>query len=296
MEPERLLIENVDLLKRVVRAACAHRQILGADADDVLGEVTLHLIRNDFHALRIWQGRAKLSTYLTVVAYRVIEDLQRQRPSGRWRPSEQAKRLGPVAIEIEALHYRDHRSWEETLREVTVVRGCKLSREEFGSIAQQLPVRVVPRVECDSGLDLQSDFATPEHEASVKELGQEGDRVAGTLSGLVNALDPEDRLVLYMLYWKGVTVAALARMLGVEQKAMYHRRDRLLHQLRDDLGEAGIEPGTLATALEALSFSDGFESNPSTLQGNSAPVSVKSDDVQPAGAGQPARERSGEGE
>jgi RNA polymerase sigma factor (sigma-70 family) len=259
VEPERLLLENLDLVKRVVRTACAHRQIFDADADDVLSEVTLHLIKSDFHVLRSWQGRAKLSTYLTVVAYRVIEDLARRRPCGRWRASEQAKRLGPVAVEIEAVHYRDHRSWEETLREITVVRRYKLSREEFHNIAQRLPVRVAPRVECDIGLDLQSECATPEYEASAKELSQEGDRVACTLSGLVNALDSEDRFVLHMLYWKGVTVAALARMLGVEQKALYRRRDRLLLQLRTDLGVAGIEPETLATALEGLSFSDGYE-------------------------------------
>ncbi|MEN6459580.1 MAG: sigma-70 family RNA polymerase sigma factor [Thermoguttaceae bacterium] len=71
---EDLVDRFMGLVVHVVNHTARARSIRlsAADRDDLCAEVFLGLVRNDFGALRGFQGRSSLATYLTVVARRIV--------------------------------------------------------------------------------------------------------------------------------------------------------------------------------------------------------------------------------
>ena len=86
----------------------------GSEADDFGSHVKLKLIEDDYAILRKFEGRSNLRTYLTVVIQRLFLDY-RIKAWGKWRPSAEAKRSGPVAILLERLTQRDGYGLEEAV-------------------------------------------------------------------------------------------------------------------------------------------------------------------------------------
>ena len=66
-------------------------------------------------------------------------------------------------------------------------------------------------------------------------------RVLSALSGAVQTLGDQDRLILRLKFQEGLGVADIARALHLEQKPLYRRVDALLLQLRAALEAAGID-------------------------------------------------------
>ena len=62
-------------------------------------------------------------------------------------------------------------------------------------------------------------------------------------------LELEDRLILRMHYESGLTVATIAKTLGLQQRQLYTRRDRCLRQLRRALQSRGLEAESVLEAL-----------------------------------------------
>src|SRR5581483_3150712 len=65
-------------------------------------------------------------------------------------------------------------------------------------------------------------------------------RVVAALVRARKRVAPEDQLMLALRFEDGRTVAEVAAMLHVDQKALYRRFDRLLRQLRQALEAEGI--------------------------------------------------------
>ena len=112
MTREQLFLSELALIERVIAWVCARRCLRGAEAEDFGSTVKLRLIENDYEILGRFEGRSSLKTYMTVVVHRLYLDYQTQR-FGKWRPSAEARRLGPVALRLEALLYRDGLTFEE---------------------------------------------------------------------------------------------------------------------------------------------------------------------------------------
>ena len=53
-------------------AHCRSVLLASTDRDDLVGEVMLRMVENDFAVLRHFRGQSSLATYLTVVARRVV--------------------------------------------------------------------------------------------------------------------------------------------------------------------------------------------------------------------------------
>jgi DNA-directed RNA polymerase specialized sigma24 family protein len=60
------------------------------------------------------------------------------------------------------------------------------------------------------------------------------------LQRALERLETEDRLLLRLLFWSGLTVAEAARALAIPQKPLYRRLPRLLDSLRTELEAAGF--------------------------------------------------------
>lgn len=66
-------------------------------------------------------------------------------------------------------------------------------------------------------------------------------------------LDVEDRLILQLFFIEGLTLAAIARGLDLDQKPLYRRKDMLVDRLRRSLeGVEGLDSDDL---LEAVGWS-----------------------------------------
>src|SRR5229473_2829543 len=140
MTREQLFLSELALIERVIGWVCARRCLRGADAEDFASTVKLRLIENDYEILGRFEGRSSLKTYLTAVINRLYIDYQTQR-FGKWRPSAEARRLGPVALRLEALLYRDGLTFEEARGVLQTDFQVAESREALYELSLKLPRR-----------------------------------------------------------------------------------------------------------------------------------------------------------
>ena len=74
---------------------------------------------------------------------------------GRWRPAAAARQVGPAAVLLERLVYRDGLPFDEACEVLRTRHGVQVSREELETCRRALPIRAArPR---DVGLYLDAD-------------------------------------------------------------------------------------------------------------------------------------------
>ena len=249
---QSLFLSSLPVIDDVASQVCRRHHLIRAEAEDFAAEVRFHFLDRDGEALRRFEGRSSLRTYLIVVIQRLFLDY-RNRLWGRWRPSADARRFGPTAMLAERLIVRDGWTFGQavemlrTNHQVTVdgalLRFCEqLSPRAAGR-------QLVAESEAD---DVPS--ATPPPDANVLRAEQDFlvKRVRAALGRARQALEPEHRLILKMRFDDGVPVVAIARALHLDQKRLYRTIERLLADLCARLAADGIT----RTEIEEL-FADG---------------------------------------
>lgn len=251
MTREEQFLSELALIERVIAWVCARRCLRGADAEDFASTVKLRLIESDYEILGRFEGRSSLKTYLTVVIHRLYLDYQTQR-FGKWRPSAEARRLGPVALRLESLLYRDGLTFEEAIGVLQTDFGVSESREALYELSQKLPPRSSRRE--FSG---PNEPAEPGSGSSTIEQAERQDLARRTFLVLRRALGrlaARDRIILRLHIEDGLSLADVARCRGEEQKGLYRKRDALLKQLRADLDLEGIRRGDVQELLSTLDW------------------------------------------
>ena len=114
MDYQRLLIDHLDLIDKIVRSAGRRRHLSAGEREDFAGFVKLRLVEDNYAILRKFQSRSTLWTYLAAVIERMSLDFCAEK-WGRWRPSAMAERLGPAAVVLERLVTRDGHTVEEAI-------------------------------------------------------------------------------------------------------------------------------------------------------------------------------------
>jgi RNA polymerase sigma factor (sigma-70 family) len=245
---EQLFLSELPMIERVIAWVCARRCLRGAEAEDFASTVKLRLIENDYAILGQFEGRSSLKTYLTAVVNRFYLDYQAQR-FGKWRPSAQARRLGPVALRLESLMYRDGLTFEEASAVLRTDPKVSESREALYEMSLKLPVRSQssgPRTAANG-----STFPTVVEVAERQALARKTSRLLKTA---LERLPPLDHLMLRLHIEAGLSLADVARSLGEDQKALYRKRDALLKQLRSDLQADGIVDRDVQELLSTLDW------------------------------------------
>jgi RNA polymerase sigma factor (sigma-70 family) len=244
---ELLLVANLPLLERLGRAACRGTRMTAADVEDFLSEVKVKLVERDYAALRGFQGRCSMATWLALVVHRQLLD-SRAHASGRFRPSAEAQRMGEAAVRLEVLVVRDHRPVEEAV-EVLRREGVAMTRAEAERIAGQLPRRL-PRAVAVPLDDVEADPAAPEADAATAhERAAVSRTISVTLREAIAGLAEQDQAILRMLFVAGMSVAEIARCLGLGQQVLYRRVRRLCAELREGLMAAGIDAERVRVVL-----------------------------------------------
>jgi RNA polymerase sigma factor for flagellar operon FliA len=240
MDPSHLYVEHLDAINRIAESLCRRNGIRGADAEDFASEVRLKLLQDDYAVLRKHRGACSTTTFLTVVISNLFRD-HRIKLWGKWRPSAEARRRGEAAVLLEAAVYRDGRTFEEACGVLEQHGRLNVRRDELRRLMTELPYRA-PRRGVDEAVDVADVPATDSADGSV--LGDERDQrlqaAKQALDRAVAQLDPEDRLIIRMHFFEGLSIADVARGLGVAQKPLYPRIKRILETLSGALGAEGI--------------------------------------------------------
>jgi RNA polymerase sigma factor (sigma-70 family) len=246
---EELFLSQLPVIDRVIGWVSARRGLRGADAEDFGSTVKTRLIENEYEALARFEGRSSLKTYLTVVINRLYLDFQVRR-FGKWRPTAEARRLGPVAVRLECLLHRDGLTFDEACGVLRSDTRVSETRDALEALRLRLPHR--PRR--DPGGD---EPVSPESGALAVERAERQALADRTFSAIRRSLlrrPAGDRVFLRLHVEAGLTVAQAARALGLEQKALYRRREEILKRLRSDLEAEGIGAQDARELLSTLDW------------------------------------------
>jgi RNA polymerase sigma factor (sigma-70 family) len=245
----RVVVDNLPLVDSVVRFI-ARRHRLSADETDELGaQIRLKLVENDYEVLRRFQERSSLRTYLTTVVHRHFLDA-RIAMWGKWRPSAQARRLGPPAILLDQLLNRDGLSFEEAVQSIQNQRGTDVTRRELEQILPQLPRRAHRRHLDDEPLAQVAAPGTGEDDA-IHSLDQprDSEHIEAALAAALARLDHQDRLILKLRFCDDVTVARISTLMNLPQKPLYRRIEGVMRVLREELEARGVTQEMVSTII-----------------------------------------------
>ncbi len=248
IDPQRLLLENLPRIETVVAYVCRRHNCGTDEAEEFSAHVMAKLVADDYAILRKFQGKSRFETYLTTVITHLFLDWRNHR-WGKWRPSAEAKRLGPVARKLEELA-RDGYTFEESCELLRTNHKVVLSRAELEALAARLPVRLPRKMEGEERLEaLPAGEPGPDERILERERQEVRGRVWEALGRAWAKLPDGDRLILKLHFQQGMQVVEIARALHLEQKPLYRRVDRLRETLRKDLEREGIGRDLVAEGL-----------------------------------------------
>ena len=255
MTREQQFLSELAVIERVIGWVCARRGLRGADADDFASVVKTRLVENDYEILAKFQGRSSLKTYLTAVINRLYLDFQVQR-FGKWRSSAEARRLGTVALRLECLMFRDGLSFDEACGVLQSDPRVSETRDALDAIRQRLPNRP-GRVPKGDGLEpVRLDSGASAVERAERQALAE--RTFAVIRRSLSRLPAPDRVFMRLHLESGLTVAEASRSLGLDQKALYRRKEDVLKSLRSALEAEGIGSEAARELLSTLDWDAAF--------------------------------------
>jgi RNA polymerase sigma factor (sigma-70 family) len=234
--PDQLLVSQLALIDDVVGFVARRHRLSPQDREDFGSIVRMRLIENDYRVLRQFRGHSSLRSYLVVVITRLVLDY-RIAEWGKWRPSAEARRLGPLAMRLETLVCRDQMTIDAAC-ELLEASNMPVTPSAAAAILNRLPVRSSRRFLGEPALE-GLPAATPGPDAVM--MRPERRRTTLALSAALAKLGSDDRRLLRLRFRDRVPVATIARRDGVDQKGLYRRIERLLAAIRPELERQGLD-------------------------------------------------------
>lgn len=249
-ECERLLVTSLPLVGQLSRFFCRGSRMTAEDIEDFIAQVRLHLIEDDYAVLRRFEGRCSFPTYLAMTIQHLLFDY-RAKLWGRFRPSFAAKRAGPAAVKLETLVVRDGMSPAEAAAQLTA-EGDTMTAAEAERLAAEFPKRKQRAMEVDLD-DFDPALAVDSNAVDENLAARDRDAVSRTVRDVMREamsdLPAEDRTILRLYFDAGMSIADIARSLGIEQRPLYRRIPRICDVLRTRLTEAGVAPADVTDLL-----------------------------------------------
>ena len=239
MDPRQVYVEHLDVINRIAESLCRRNGVRGADAEDFAADVRLKLLQDDYAVLRKHRGQSSITTFLTVVISNQFRDF-RIKTWGKWRPSAEAKRRGAIAIHLESLIYRDGLTFQQACD--TILRDPKhtVDRATLRAIFASLPYRVHRRLDDGAAIDDMESADRTDADLLNHERDHRLEAAKAALGQAVDRLPPDDRIMIRLHFFEGLSVADMARAGGVPQKPLYARLRRLLDTLSRDMVSHGF--------------------------------------------------------
>lgn len=235
MANEHLYSKHADAIESVLSFIRRSHRLTADAGDEFCAFARLRLLEDDCAILRKFQGLSTFKTYLVTVLQRLFLDW-RIKEWGRWRPSAEARRLGPVAIELSRLVLRD--KWDYDAAVAFLAAKGAASAEECEAVWSRFKKRAQRSfVDLDAAGELADEAADP---VEAEQRRARAAQVRDALRTARAALPPGDQLILKLRLESGFTVARIAKLQGEDQKALYRRYEQIYRQLRTALAELGV--------------------------------------------------------
>jgi RNA polymerase sigma factor (sigma-70 family) len=240
MPPEQLFLDNLAYIEKVVAQTCRRCHLRKEEAEDFLGEVRFKIMADDYAVLRQFKGKSSLKSYLAIVVKNQMRDFQ-NRLWGKWRHSEMAKRLGPVAVHLDRLLYRDGYTFDQAVQILRTNHKVEMSWQELNQIAAKLPARTPRHWEAEEVLEFhpstgdQPDSGIIEQEKKARRA-----RVLEALHKSLKTLPAEDQVILKMNKWSRFTVKQISLVLNLDYMPLFKRIQKTLKHLKSEMERQGI--------------------------------------------------------
>jgi DNA-directed RNA polymerase specialized sigma24 family protein len=248
---ERFVERYAGLIYSVVR-----KYLPRGDRDDVRAVFVDVLVAVKRAKLATYEGRAALSTWLTLVARSEALDFLRRR-FGRTHGRREWNRLTPTERMLFRLYYLEGRSPHEVVAQLGQ-GGERWTVDRFIAALRQIERRLgdawLRRLRYDlhaqsvgaaSGRMLEyldhvrAEFADHPgaHSPEYHMMEREARATADLLTEKIRALEPQERDLLRLRFEHGWTARRIARELGLESaRSVYSTTDRIVRKLRRWLG------------------------------------------------------------
>lgn len=249
MDPRRLFNDNLQLIDRVVARVCRLGRLDVADAEDFASAVRLHLMEDDYASLRRYEGRCSLVTYLTIIVQRLFMQ-ERRSEWGRFTESTAARKLGDLAMRAEQLVRRDGRSIDEALP-ILCALDPALTRERLAALVEQFPERR-PRARLVEAAAVEDELLAPaaaDDRVMASDARDLSNLVSATIGSVMALLPLEERTLVRLHFKTSMTIAEIARALGVAQRPLYRRLERILTTLRAALRKSGVDRDSIEVMI-----------------------------------------------
>lgn len=252
LNPEAVFLEHLGWIEKVASMAARRHGLWGADAEDFASWVKIKLMADDYAIFRKFRGEADWKTFIATVVVRHSHNYSRER-RGRWRPSATAERAGPPLRELETLVYRDGYTLAEAGERLRTAGLTALSDGGLARLLARVPQRGPMRpVEVAADPVLEAREAGSSADAGLAEAETTAWR-AGLLAALHRAMESmthEERMIVRMHFADGLSVADVARALGIDQRPLYRRIPRLRTTLRSHLEREGVSAREVRELLD----------------------------------------------
>ncbi len=245
-EGEARFLEHLPTIRQVLATTIRQHRMSFQDAEDLESTVLVRIIDRDYAVLRKFRGQCSWRTYLSVVIGRMYLDF-RVAQWGKWRGSAVTRRSGDVAVLLERLTMRDGLPFGEACSVLAIDHGLTIDRDTLARLYATFRER--PRAKGPHG---RSDVPSAPPTATGLVEGCSGQELGLAITWLdqaVSRLAPQDRRLLQLRFGADMSVADVARTLGLNQQALYRRYTRLLSGLRRHLEEAGVSAIEVMAAI-----------------------------------------------
>jgi RNA polymerase sigma factor (sigma-70 family) len=250
----RILLETqFDLIQRKLRSISRYSGLSIHEAEEFRSWALFKLVDDDYRVLGRWEGRSSFPAFLTVVLTNLLRDY-RTHLWGRWRPCAASCRRGPQVVLLEKLLGRDGLSVAEAVERLRLEQGVSLAPEEVERLAAEFPKRQERRQVSDSELLQIAIDGEVESRVEESERAEIADRLCALLTPLLRSLSSEDRLILKLHFFDGLSMAKISPILGRPQRELFSRQDRCLKKLRRSLREGGLGLKQAREIFSHLSF------------------------------------------
>ena len=242
MNPETTYLQHLESIERIAAFVARRGHLNPDETGEFVQIVRVRLFEDDYGVIRKFEGRSSFSTYLTTVILRLFHQW-RVEMWGKWRPSAEAKRLGDKAITLERLLTRDNLTFAEAVNVLTTRSGDEFTVPELEAIYVRLPVRT-PRpmlVSDEASAERAATDGDAEDRVEMRDRERAARCCAAALDEALARFDAEDRTILQLRFWDGRKVPDISRIVGVDQKKIYKRLEKLFGVLRQALETAGIK-------------------------------------------------------
>ncbi len=240
MTPRELFESELPMVREVIAYISRRRRLPREEAEDFRSWTFLKLMDNEYAILQKYEGRASLRTYLTVVIERLSIDYQIAR-WGKWRPSARAIELGPEAVELDSLLFREGYTAHEAVQLLLSRKKTSLSEDALLEIASQLPSRP-RRARALTPLPASLPAGTGGADRGIleRERAEERRKLREVLDRTLLGLSEEDRLIARLRFLNGLPPNQIAAALRLPVKDLYRRVEHMKKRLRKRLEKAGI--------------------------------------------------------